>query len=104
MSLVDRDARVANRQRPRVQQSRISLEEFVARQRGAAVQQEAVRGEPSKPRGVTVGVPSGMPPMLPPKAPKSCSMLTKKGDPCKARPVKGTGLCVGHSRVVDDVS
>lgn len=104
MSLVDRDARVANRQRPRERQSGISLEEFIARQRGAVIQQEAVRGEPSKPRGVTVGTPSGMPPMLPPKAPKSCSMLTKKGDPCKARPVKGTGLCVGHSRVVDDVS
>jgi hypothetical protein len=27
-----------------------------------------------------------------------CSATTKKGDPCKARPVTGSDLCVGHTK------
>lgn len=30
-----------------------------------------------------------------------CMMKTKKGDPCKANPMRGDVVCVGHSRVVD---
>ena len=31
----------------------------------------------------------------------SCSSLTRDGAECKARPVRGTNLCVGHTRQVE---
>lgn len=27
-----------------------------------------------------------------------CTAITKKGDPCKARPITGEYLCIGHKR------
>ena len=34
----------------------------------------------------------------PPTQDNSCSSLTRDGADCKARPVRGTDLCVGHTR------
>jgi hypothetical protein len=33
-----------------------------------------------------------------PELPKRCLMNNKKGNPCSARVVKGTELCIGHTR------
>jgi hypothetical protein len=31
----------------------------------------------------------------------ACAALTKKGEPCKAAPMSGQHLCVGHNRAVE---
>ena len=31
-----------------------------------------------------------------------CSAITKAGTPCRAKPIKGEGICIGHSRVKTD--
>lgn len=33
----------------------------------------------------------------------ACSATTKAGNACKAKPVKGEGMCVGHLRQVNTV-
>lgn len=31
-----------------------------------------------------------------------CTVKTKAGEACKARPITGQGICIGHSRVKND--
>ena len=35
---------------------------------------------------------------LPPISQDSCSATTRNGDACKAHPVRGSDLCIGHTR------
>ena len=104
MSIKDRNARVENRR-------------FIAGNDPQTVERamgaNAVRGVPAEsvaggvpgpvPQNATKGVAFPMPGMgdSPPRkpAPRKCAATTKKGEACKAHPVSGEELCIGHSRI-----
>lgn len=63
------------------------------------VPQTGYKGELREGQGMRLGVPiPGQGKITPRVKPTNCSATTKKGEPCKAAPVKGEGLCVGHMR------
>lgn len=102
MSLKDRNARVENnrnRLAPVLKETLVDINVL----RGM-VPAESVRGAVPKDRGVDANELRGMVAVAWPSAaddptpPSSCSAITKKGAPCKAKPVKGERLCIGHSR------
>lgn len=60
------------------------------------------KGVSKEPLNAGVGVPiPGQGPISRKVVVPKCKFNNKKGEPCGARPVKGTDVCVGHSRVVE---
>ncbi len=104
MSIKDRNARVQNRNWILGEDPK-TMEEA----KGA----NAVRGVPAEsvaggvPGRIPVGATGGVRSLMPgpadyaPKTPTApvCSGTTKKGEACKAHPMKGNPFCIGHSRV-----
>ncbi len=62
----------------------------------------SVKGEPYQPPGTPaaqgIAFPAPGPADDQSQAAPMCISLTKKGAPCKAHPVKGMPLCIGHAR------
>ena len=109
MSLKDRNAAYEN---SRSRQNVVTRGElFDINVLRGGVPAEVAAGGVLKPGGVELntmrgGIPAPWPsygddPVSEPQTPH-CTEITKKGNPCKAAPIKGTYLCIGHTR--SDVS
>jgi hypothetical protein len=103
LSIKDRNARVENR-RMIVDENSKTIEETRGMEAHRGVIPETIgRGVPGPKRvSATLGMAFPMPgaadgPQSVPTPPQ-CGAVTKKGVACKAHPIIGEPLCVGHSR------
>jgi hypothetical protein len=71
-----------------------------------SVTAEELKGAVATKQGLPVSAIRGVPAPYPsfgdmePQTPH-CTAITKKGAPCKAAPIRGEYLCIGHSRSID---
>jgi hypothetical protein len=57
------------------------------------------KGESKGPQGMRMGIRMpGQANVTPRAKVTGCAATTKKGNPCQAAPIKGTDLCVGHTK------
>ena len=102
MSIKDRNAKVENRKRITGVVAGTRDDEEPATMEGFRGQLPVIKGIPD-PNSVRVG-PGIAYPMpgsgddIPILAKPVCAGITKKGAACKASPIRGEELCVGHSR------
>lgn len=103
MSIKDRNARVENRCII-VDENSKTIEETFGQSATKGVVPESIGGgvPGPDPVGATAGMAYPMPgaadgPQSIPAAPQ-CGAITKKGVACKAHPIIGEPLCIGHSR------
>lgn len=59
-------------------------------------------GIPRAPGAMDGGIPWQMPPAKKKVKIEVCEVLTKAGTACRAKPIKGQAICIGHSRVKTD--
>lgn len=80
-------------------------EHYGVNQFDTGVTMEALKGVPKPNEGSQPGVPmpgEGHARKVEPQTPH-CTAITKAGEPCKAAPIKGEWMCVGHSRQAGDL-
>ncbi len=101
MSIKDRNARVENRKYI-VGNTPTTMEETKGASAQHGVPAESVAGGVPKPqpapasRGMAFPMPGAADG---PRSKPKCDATTKKGEACKAHPVSGEKLCIGHSRI-----
>ncbi len=100
----DRNARVENRKYI-IGDSPTTMEETKGVSAHRGVLAESVAGGVPKPRpapaarGMAFPMPGAADDDPSKPEPRQCAATTKKGEDCKAHPVSGEELCIGHSRI-----
>lgn len=98
----DRNARIENRKRIITEDSKTMEETYGVQATKGVIAESVGHGVPGPPRvGATKGVPYHMPAptmTVPVSEPRACIAITKAGHACKAHPLQGGSLCIGHVR------
>ncbi len=100
----DRNARVENRKYI-VGNTPTTMEETKGASAQRGVLAESVAGGVPKPRpapaarGMAFPMPGAADDVPSKPVARKCDATTKKGEDCKAHPVSGEKLCIGHSRI-----